>query len=91
MLDIGDELRLDQADLETVIPNKGKPVALLRGRHRGQLASVVDLHLDAFAVAVKILPGQPDAGTLLDAVPYEHLSKAAPRLLLPPGDDHRDK
>ena len=77
MLDTGDEVQLDQDDLETVIPNTGKAVTLLRGEYKGQLATVLDVDLQRFAVRLKILPDQPNAGTHLDAVPYDDLSKTA--------------
>jgi len=75
MLESGDEVQLDQDDLETVIPNTGKAVALLRGDYRGQLATVLDVDVANFAVRLKILPDQKDAGRVLDRVDYEDISK----------------
>mmetsp|Transcript_11366 Transcript_11366/g.46055 ORF Transcript_11366/g.46055 Transcript_11366/m.46055 type:complete len:410 (-) Transcript_11366:89-1318(-) len=77
VLDSGDELRLDEDDLETVIPNVGKTVTLLRGRHAGQRATLLSIDLDAFAARVRVLPGERDADLVLERVAYEDLSKTA--------------
>jgi DNA/RNA-binding protein KIN17 len=71
--DGGDILRLDQADLETVIPKEaGKKVRILNGRYRGEKATVVDLNKIDYVGVLKLRDG-----TIVEKVPYEDFSKLA--------------
>lgn len=71
--DGGDVLRLDQADLETVIPKEvGKKVRILNGRHRGEKATVADLNKIEYVGVLRLRDG-----TILEKVPYEDFSKLA--------------
>lgn len=71
------KLQLDQDDLETVIPAPGKLVKILRGNHRGQIATLLDVDETRFAASIRIVHGERDAGTTLDHVDYETVSKLA--------------
>lgn len=70
--DGGDILRLDQDDLETVIPKEGKTVRIVNGRGRGKLAKVVELDKKHHLGTLKL-----DDGTILESVDYGDFSKAA--------------
>eukprot|EP00980_Cylindrotheca_fusiformis_P006455 scaffold1376_cov125-Cylindrotheca_fusiformis.AAC.21 len=71
--DGGDVLRMDQEDLETVIPKElGKKVRILNGRFRGEKATVVDLNKTDYMGVLKLRDG-----TILEKVPYEDFSKLA--------------
>ena len=74
MADSGDVLRVDELELETVVPAVGGTVLLLAGRHRGQRATVEALHLEEYAADLRI-----DGGALL-RVAYEGFSREAPPL-----------
>jgi DNA/RNA-binding protein KIN17 len=70
--DGGDILRLDQDDLETVIPKEGKTVRIVNGRGRGKLAKVVGLDKKRYLATLKL-----DDGTVLERVDYGDFSKAS--------------
>ena len=70
--DGGDILRLDQDDLETVVPKEGKTVRIVNGRGRGKLAKVVGLDKKHYLATLKL-----DDGTVLERVSYEDFSKAS--------------
>jgi DNA/RNA-binding protein KIN17 len=70
--DGGDILRLDQDDLETVIPKEtGKKVRILNGRYRGEKATVETFDKKRYQATLKLLH---DA-RILEKVPYEDFSK----------------
>ena len=72
--DGGDVLRLDQDDLETVIPKEtGKRVRILNGRYRGEKAKVIALDKKRGQGSLKL---QED-GRVLENIPYEDFSKLA--------------
>ncbi|KDD71377.1 hypothetical protein H632_c5180p0, partial [Helicosporidium sp. ATCC 50920] len=71
MLDSGDVLGLDCADLETVIPREGGQVRVLRGSRRGEVARVLELDTEHFCVRVRLRDGQERS------YEYEHVSKVA--------------
>lgn len=77
MLESGDQLQLDQDDLQTVLPAIGKTVMILKGHYRGQLASLLAIDQANFRASVTILKGNRDAGCMLDRLDYEHISKVA--------------
>jgi DNA/RNA-binding protein KIN17 len=70
--DGGDVLRLDQDDLETVVPKEGKAVRIVNGRARGKRAKVVSLDKERCKATLKI-----DDGAILEFVDYEDFSKMA--------------
>ena len=74
MLDSGDVLRLDQAHLETVVPNFGGKVLIVNGGYRGEHAILEDINQQAFTACLKICQG-PFNGKVLSAVEYEDFSK----------------
>ncbi|VEU40679.1 unnamed protein product [Pseudo-nitzschia multistriata] len=80
----GDILRLDQDDLETVIPKvssggKPKKVRILRGEFRGEKATIE--HLDKSKYRADLILYKPkrdeDRGRRLRKVPYEDFSQIA--------------
>lgn len=70
--DGGDILRLDQDDLETVIPKEGKKVRILNGKGRGKKARVLKLFKERCKAELEL-----EDGTILDLVDYEDFSKMA--------------
>ena len=77
MLDSGHKLRIDQSDLETVIPKPNLPngrsrVMLLSGAQRGMTGILVALHLDRFCADVELDDG---TGRVATGVEYEDLCK----------------
>ncbi|KAG5185239.1 antigenic determinant of recA protein [Tribonema minus] len=76
MVDGGDRLRVDQDDLETVIPALGKDVLIVNGRCRGSIAELLALDVDNFCARVRVVDG-PQKGTELPKVDYENISKLA--------------
>jgi DNA/RNA-binding protein KIN17 len=77
----GDVLKLDQDDLETVIPKKvGERVTIVRsGEHRGATAVVTALNKDKCRADLELLATNSSSnGTrLLRKVPYDDFSKSA--------------
>jgi DNA/RNA-binding protein KIN17 len=84
----GDVLKLDQDDLETVVPKKaGERVKLVRGEHRGSAAVVQALNKDKCRAELELLTtttttnadnGSHKTGDLLlRKVPYDDFSKLA--------------
>jgi len=74
MLDSGHKLRVDQDDLETVIPSVNKIVRIVNGRGRGSLAVLEELDVDNFAAKVRVDEG-PLRGQVLNGVQYEDICK----------------
>ena len=69
----GDILRLDQQEMETVIPNIGGKVMVVNGAYRGQVGQLVALHVETFKAEVKIERG-PNTGQT-EMFEYEDISK----------------
>jgi DNA/RNA-binding protein KIN17 len=68
--------KLDQDDLETVIPKVGNTVMLLKGQLRGCRAELLKINVDQFNCDVKISePAHRMNGSELSGVDYEDLSK----------------
>ena len=64
-------LRLDQADLETVVPKKpGERVRILRGQHRGSKAVVLELDKQSCTATVEL-----KNKTKLERVSYDDFSR----------------
>mmetsp|Transcript_8567 Transcript_8567/g.20215 ORF Transcript_8567/g.20215 Transcript_8567/m.20215 type:complete len:516 (+) Transcript_8567:194-1741(+) len=71
--DGGDLIRIDQDDLETVVPKEGKECRILNGRGRGKRAEVVRLDKAKYRGTLKIL----DSGEVVEKIHYEDFSKIA--------------
>uniref|UniRef100_A0A061SGC7 DNA/RNA-binding protein KIN17 n=1 Tax=Tetraselmis sp. GSL018 TaxID=582737 RepID=A0A061SGC7_9CHLO len=75
MLDSGDVLRVDQEQLETVIPQPGGQVLIVNGAYRGSRAKLLDVDLNKFKGHLRVTSGNMKGESLwLD---YEDFSKAA--------------
>lgn len=57
MLDNDDILRLDQLNLQTVLPNVGKQVMILSGDQAGKNATLISINSDRFTCTVKLSNG----------------------------------
>ena len=66
----GDLLKLDQDDLETVIPAPGGRVLLVNGRHRGAKGTLMTIDEARFCVQVRL-----DSGEEASRVEYEDVCK----------------
>eukprot|EP00540_Astrosyne_radiata_P014418 CAMPEP_0116844090 /NCGR_PEP_ID=MMETSP0418-20121206/12469_1 /TAXON_ID=1158023 /ORGANISM="Astrosyne radiata, Strain 13vi08-1A" /LENGTH=190 /DNA_ID=CAMNT_0004474953 /DNA_START=75 /DNA_END=647 /DNA_ORIENTATION=+ len=76
--DGGDILRLDQDDLETVVPKAaGKPVRILNGRGRGKRAVVVSLDPKERRATLEVATDQEQSPLILKHVDYADFSKEA--------------
>ena len=71
--DGGDLIRIDQDDLETVVPKEGKECRILNGRGRGKRAEVISLDKAKYRGTLKIL----DSGEIVEKMHYEDFSKIA--------------
>lgn len=76
LLDSGDVLRLDQDDLETVIPRPGSTVKIVNGLGRGYTAELLDVSIDDFCARIRIDSGS-HRGEILDNVEYEDICRLA--------------
>jgi DNA/RNA-binding protein KIN17 len=76
MLDSSDKLRVDQDQLETVIPAVGKAVLIVNGACRGCEAVLQQLNVDDYCATVKVLTGKR-RGDVLSKVDYEDICKLA--------------
>lgn len=72
MLEGGALIRLEQEMLETVIPNVGKQVRLVKGTHKGRLATMRGIDVGRFCVHVTL-----DDGTDMDGLGYDEVCKVA--------------
>lgn len=70
MLDSSDLIKIDQEELETVIPAIDKEILIVKGKYRGQTGVLTALNVDAFSVSVKLAKGEHVAN-----LPYEHVCK----------------
>ena len=68
VIENGKRAKVDQEDLETVIPSKGRPVVILTGPNRGDVADLTKLDADKFAAVVEL-----DGKEI--SFPYEDISK----------------
>ncbi|CAH9067416.1 unnamed protein product [Cuscuta epithymum] len=67
-------LRVDQEELETVIPQVGGLVRIVNGAYRGSNARLLDIDTDHFSAKLKIEKGIYD-GKVLKAIDYEDICK----------------
>ncbi|KNA13274.1 hypothetical protein SOVF_118360 [Spinacia oleracea] len=74
MLDTKHVLRVDQAELETVIPQIGGLVRIVNGAYRGSKAKLLSINTDRYCAKVQIEKGVYD-GRVLQAVDYEDICK----------------
>lgn len=75
MLEEGDKVRIDQEDLETVIPTVDGTVMILNGPGKGYLATLLALNTDKYCAKVKLTEGSRK-GEILSNIQYEDISKA---------------
>jgi len=68
--DTGAKLKLDQEHLETVIPQEGREVVVLAGKHKGETAVLRSLDTTKFSGVLKLAK----TGDKI-SLPYEHFSK----------------
>lgn len=68
MLEGGALIRLEQELLETVIPNVGKLVRVVKGTHKGQRATMRGVDFESFCVAVELEDGTEMEGLAYDEV-----------------------
>lgn len=69
-------LRVDQDELETVLPQIGGIVKIVNGAYRGEIARLLAIDADNFCAKVQIEKGIYD-GRVLKAVEYEDICKLA--------------
>uniref|UniRef100_A0A5B7CFY9 KIN17-like protein n=1 Tax=Davidia involucrata TaxID=16924 RepID=A0A5B7CFY9_DAVIN len=74
MLESNHVLRVDQEELETVIPQIGGLVRIVNGAYRGSNARLLTVDTDKFCAKVQIEKGIYD-GRVLQAVEYEDICK----------------
>jgi DNA/RNA-binding protein KIN17 len=74
VLDLGDVLKLDQSQLETVIPPIGGKLKVVNGAYRGESAVLQALDIDNFSAKIKLTSGS-SSGKSIDAIPYEDICK----------------
>lgn len=76
MLENKHVLRVDQEELETVLPQIGGLVKIVNGAYRGENARLLAIDTDKFCAKVQIEKGIYD-GRVLKAVEYEDICKLA--------------
>ncbi|XP_051122771.1 KIN17-like protein [Andrographis paniculata] len=74
MLEKKHVLRVDQEELETVLPQIGGLVKIVNGAYRGEIARLLAIDADNFCAKVQIEKGIYD-GRVLKAVEYEDICK----------------
>jgi len=70
MQDSGDKIRLEQELLETVIPGIGKQVRVVKGTHKGWVASMRAVDFEGFCVTVEL-----SDGTVMEGLGYDEICK----------------
>lgn len=76
MLENKHVLRVDQEELETVIPQIGGFVRIVNGAYRGSTARLLGINTEKFCAKVQIEKGVYD-GRVIPAVEYEDICKVA--------------
>jgi DNA/RNA-binding protein KIN17 len=75
MLGSGDVIRVDQAELETVLPSPGGRVLVVNGNHRGTKGQLIGVDIKRFQAEVELGKGPYQGQTVwLD---YEDVCKMA--------------
>ena len=67
--DVSAKVRVDQDDLETVIPSVGRNVGVLWGKYRGETAELINIDTKQFQAELKLESGK------VIKLPYEQFSK----------------
>lgn len=67
--DVSAKVRVDQDDLETVIPSVGRKVGVLWGKYRGETAELINIDTKQFQAELKLESGK------VIKLPYEQFSK----------------
>ena len=75
VVDGGAVLKVDQADLQTVVPRRGGAAVIVRGPHRGARAELLDIDEAAFCATLRLAPAA--GGATLRGVEYEDFSRLA--------------
>lgn len=70
VLETKEQLKIDQDELETVIPQINRPVRIVNGTGRGQVGTLLSLNLDQYSASIRL-----DSGRVLHGVEYEDFSK----------------
>ncbi|KAH3758399.1 DNA/RNA-binding protein KIN17 [Pelomyxa schiedti] len=72
-------LRVDEAQLETVLPGIGRPVLVVKGPFRGSIATLEAVHVKDFCADIKITKAGPNCtisvGALVSNVDYTDICK----------------
>ncbi|KAK4526896.1 hypothetical protein GAYE_SCF29G4814 [Galdieria yellowstonensis] len=76
ILQLGDLVRLDQDDLEPVIPQPGGVVRVIRGENKGMNATVLSLDIERKSVSLKPDTEQ-NSSLVLNDVPLHYICKRA--------------
>ncbi|PWA53378.1 DNA/RNA-binding protein Kin17, conserved region [Artemisia annua] len=76
MIESKHKLRVDQEELETVIPQIGGVVRVVNGAYRGSNARLLSVNTDKFCAKVQIEKGVYD-GRVIQAIEYEDICKVA--------------
>jgi len=71
--DTGAKVKLDQDHLETVVPQAGRDVVILQGRHSGSLAILQKIDTDNFCANLKLVTGDYKGEKV--SLPYEEFTK----------------
>eukprot|EP00897_Mesotaenium_endlicherianum_P006478 jgi/Mesen1/5859/ME000298S05132 len=74
MLDGGALLRIDQQELETVLPQIGGLVQVVNGAYRDTKAKLLSINTDRFTASIQLQGGSFE-GRILSAVDYEDICK----------------
>lgn len=70
MVEGNDLIRVEQEMIETVIPNIGKPLRVIKGTHRGWKAKMRAVDMEGFCVTVEL-----DDGTVMEGLGYDEVCK----------------
>eukprot|EP01134_Creolimax_fragrantissima_P000467 CFRG0467T1 len=73
MLDTGDVIKIDQAHLETVIPQIGGTVIVLNGKYQGERGMLESVDTDKFSASIRL----KDVSLTIGDVQYEDFCKTA--------------
>lgn len=75
MLDSGDVLRIDQAELETVLPSPGGKVLVVNGPYRGSKGTLLGIDTGRYQAQLELRGGQYDGKKVW--FDYEDICKVA--------------
>jgi len=73
MNDTGTKIKLDQAHLETVVPQEGREVVILWGEFQGETAILKSIDTDKFCASLRLNSGKYTGDKV--KLPYEQFSK----------------